>query len=201
MRRDAYRPADVGAEVAAAQAGRDRGGRTARRAADAPAEVPRIVRRAEQLVVRLRFGVAPPRHVGLAHDDRARGPQRRDRRCVLRRDVIAQFHSPARAAHPGDRDRVLDRHRDARQRTDVVAPGEPLVDGRGVSCGAIEIERDDGVDCGVQPFDACGVELQQRVRRDSRARTARRLPRRRPKGNVVGEHTAHLSSRGPRRVI
>ena len=49
------------------------------------------------------------------------------------RDVILQFDGPAGAAHPGDRDRVLDRHRDARQRTDVLSPSEPFVDRRGIS--------------------------------------------------------------------
>ena len=53
VRRDAHRAADVGAELEAGEARRDRGGRSAGRPAGDAFEVPRVVRRAEDLVVGL----------------------------------------------------------------------------------------------------------------------------------------------------
>ena len=87
VRGHADRAADVGAELERGEAGRDRGGRTARGAAGRALGVPRIARGAEDLVVALPVA-GHVRRVGLAEHDRAGSAQPRDRDGVARRHVL-----------------------------------------------------------------------------------------------------------------
>ena len=95
VRRDAHRAADVGAELERREAGGDRRRRAARRAARDARDVPRVVRRAEELVEALHVA-RPARQVGLAEDDGAGLAQPGHRRRVVRR---ARGRS-ARPPHP-----------------------------------------------------------------------------------------------------
>ena len=127
---DADGAAQVAAELEWRHPRRHRGSRTARRAAGGARHVPRVVRRAEQLVVRL--AVAGPRgQVRLADDDRAGGPEPGDRRRVLVGDVVAQLGGAGGRAHARGREAVLHRHREPVQPAEHPTLGDGGV-GRGV---------------------------------------------------------------------
>ena len=159
VRREADRAADVAAELERRHAGRDGGRGAARRAAGGARGVPRVVARAEDRVV----GLPVPRQgrgVGLAEDHRARAAQPPHRLRVVLGHVVPGGQ-PARRSHARGLVGVLDRHRHAVQRADVVAAGQRRVGGVRGSARAVGVERDDGVQRAVERFDAGQVVLQQ----------------------------------------
>ena len=145
VRRDADRAADVGADLEAREPGRP----TA--AADRPTNrrargrVPRVVRRAEDLVVGLQVA-RPARHVGLAEHDRAGRLQLRDGRRVGGGHVVGQLDRAAGRADALDLDGVLDRDRQAVERPERVAARSRLVGRGGRVASALDVERDDRVE-------------------------------------------------------
>ena len=115
VRGQAHRAADVGAQLERGQPGGHGGGRAARRAARDAGDVPRVVRRAEDLVEALQV-TRPAGQVGLAEDDRAGFLEPSDGRRVGGRHVIGQLDRAAGRADAGGLDGVLDRDRQAVQR-------------------------------------------------------------------------------------
>ena len=127
--RQADRAADVGADLQRGEPCRQRRRRAARRAARRALEVPRVVGRAEHLVVALEVA-GVDRQVGLAPDHRtgARAARRRARRPPSG-TCVGQLRRTRRGAHPGRGEAVLDGHRHAVQRPGRLAvassPGRP----------------------------------------------------------------------------
>ncbi len=165
MGRDANRSADVGADLERGEPGRDRGRRTTRRPAGHVVDVPRVVRRPEELVVGL-VVAGPTGDVGLAEHDGAGVLQPRDGRCVLRGDVVGELDRAARRADALDLDRVLDRDREPVERSAPLAAYGLGVGAVRLGPGPIEVERHHRVDGAVQPVDARCEELQQLPARD-----------------------------------
>ena len=91
--------------------------------------VVRVAGRAEHPVERLRAGAELGR-VGLADDDRSRPPQAFDEQAVGVRDVLGEDRRAIRGAHPGRVLEVLDRERQAVQRSQRLAARDRLVGGQ-----------------------------------------------------------------------
>ncbi len=159
VRRETDRSADVAAELEGGHAGRDGRRRATRRPAGGAGRVPRVVARPEDRVV----GLPVARHgrgVGLAEDHRTRTAQPPHRLGVVIGHVVPGGQ-PARGPHSRRLIGVLDGHRHAVQRADVIAARERRVGGIGGNTRAVGVERDDGVQRAVERFDAGQVVLQQ----------------------------------------
>ncbi len=158
--RHAYRTADVGAELEARESAGDRGRRATRRTARRPVERPRVVRRAEHLVVALQVA-RPARQVRLGEHDRAGALQPRDRGRVGRRHVIGELDRAASRADALGLDRILDRDRQSVQRAEHLAACCLFVGFRRRSARPLDVERRDRVDRPAQSSDAIEVEVEQ----------------------------------------
>jgi hypothetical protein len=143
------RTADVGTELERGQPGGEGGRRPARRTTGRAVEVPRVAGRAEHLVVALHVA-GVDRQVRLAPDDRAGPAQPGHRGRVLGRDVVGQLGCAGRGAHPGRAEAVLDGHRHAVQRAELVAPGDGGVGRGGCRLGGVEVAGDDAVERAVE---------------------------------------------------
>ncbi len=122
---------------------------------------PRVARRPEHLVERVRPG-AHLRGVGLADHDRAGRSQTRDEQAVDLRHVLGKELRPVRGADPGRVDQILDRDRQPVQRPDRLTSRRPLVGGIGLGQRRFGPEADDRVDLGVDridPFQMRGDDL------------------------------------------
>ncbi|CAM5251448.1 hypothetical protein SXANM310S_00044 [Streptomyces xanthochromogenes] len=150
--RGAKRSGEVGADGQRAEPGRQGRGRSAGGSTRRTTVIPGVVGGAVDPVEGLDV-LQPHGHVGLAEHDRARGLEPGDLYRVLGRQVVAvRRHAPS-GGQSGDVVRLLDRHRDAEQRSDVAA-GACLVR---VTCrgpGAVEVRHTDRVDRLVVPLDA-----------------------------------------------
>ena len=164
------RVADAAADVAAVLEARQTGGqrRPPTRPTTRPAprvEVPRVVRRAVDVVVGLEVGERH-RHVRLAEDHGAGGAQAGHDHGVLGGDVAGELGEAPRRRLAGDVEALLDRHRHAVQRADRRCP---LASARSAARASFErplaVVDDDGVDRRVQPVDALEVAAQQLDRR------------------------------------
>ena len=153
MRRAAQRAADVGAEFERHIPGRQRRSAAARRAARAAPEIPRVVRRAVDVIVALPVGETD-RHVGFADDHRTGCLQPLDRQRVGGRTPVAAFRISPGRRQAGDIELLLDRHRDTEQRpTRGVAAAQFQVGCRGRVARPLEIAHDNRVDLRVERLD------------------------------------------------
>ena len=122
------RTADVGPELDRREPHRQCRRRAARRTAWRAAHVVRVVGRAVHVVVGLDVA-GEDRHVGLGERDRAGGAEPRDRPRVLGRDERRQLRRARRRDAALGLERVLDRHRHAVQRAELVAFVDGVVGG------------------------------------------------------------------------
>ena len=104
-------------------------------------------------------------HLRLGEDDRARGAQVRDQRRLVRRDEAGERQCAAGGRHVRGVDVVLERDRDAMQRTAHLARPALAVEGVGLVEGA-RIDRDRGVDPVFVEGDAQQVLRHQLARGD-----------------------------------
>ena len=155
-RGDADRPAAVVAVGDRDDAGRDRGGRSAARAAGRARRVPRRAGRGS--VVGL--GVAGQAELGrrrLAEHHRARTSEERDDAVVDVRDVVREERGPRREAHARDHREVLDGARDAEQRWEaarVVGGREDPLGLRGLGERPLGREGDERADLRAETLGA-----------------------------------------------
>ncbi len=151
MRGGAQRTADVGADGQRAESARQGRRRSAGGSARRAAVVPRVVGRAVDLVETLDV-LQPQGHIGLAEHHRAGGLDPRHLHRVLgRHEVPVLGHAPGRG-QPGDVVGLLDRHRNAEQRS-VLAAGTRLVGAARGGPRAVEVRHTDRVDHLVVPLD------------------------------------------------
>ena len=105
------RNADRATDIAAKLERREPRGHGRRSAARAPTgracQIPRIIRAAEKLVVRLPI-TRIWRQVGLTEDDRARGAEAAHRRCIFRGTVARTARQPAGGWESSYINRVFD---------------------------------------------------------------------------------------------
>ena len=104
-----------------------------------------------------------PARVGVLVLPKITAPAPRSRRTASasRSGTWSQAAQPAGGAHARGLVGVLDRHRHAVQRADVVAAGQRRVGGVGGARAPVGVERDDGVERAVERFDAGQVMIQQ----------------------------------------
>ena len=150
-RRDADGAPGVAAHGRVAHARGDADGRAAAGASRGTSRVPRILRRA---VLRVDAAVGELRHVGLAHDDRARLLEPRDDGGVLLRNTLGHQAGRGGGADPPGVVEVFQRDRDAVKRAQRAVGGQaPVRLARGVE-GLVAKHRDEGVERGVGFVDA-----------------------------------------------
>ncbi len=148
VRREADRAADVAAQLQRGHTGRDGGRGATRGPAGGARGVPRVVGRAEDRVV----GLPVPRQgrgVGLAEDHRTRTAQPPHRLRVVFRHVVPG-RQPARGSHACGLVGVLDGHRHAVQRADIVTASQRRVGGVRGDARTVRVEGDDGVQWAVE---------------------------------------------------
>ena len=160
MRRIADRATDIAAGLERRHAGRERRRRAAGRAAGRALQVPRIVGRAVDLVVALEV-LQVRGHVRLAEDHRAGVEQTVDHDGVRRSDIVPELGQAPGRGPAGDVVGVLDRHRQAVQRTPILAAPKRLVGRARARPRPLDVEMDDGVEGAVEPLDARQIVLQQ----------------------------------------
>ena len=141
--------------------------RPAATAAAAPPDDPPVVRVVSHgLLVTPKIGIVglpvAGQHgrIGLAEDHRAGVAQAAHRLGVALGYVVPRLEA-ACGAHADGLVGVLDRHRDAVQRAADVATCERRVRRVGRAPGRVDVERDDGVQAAVQPFDPRQVVVEQ----------------------------------------
>ena len=188
-RGQAQRAAEIGALGQRAEAGGERDGAAARRAARRERRVPRVARDAEDLVE----GVgarAKLRRVGLAHHDRPRRLQPRDDQRVFLGHVMLVDLAAPRGADALGRREVLDRHRHAVQRTEArAAPGRRRRLLRGLQ-RRLGGHRAVGVQARVHALEAGEHRLHEVERRDRAARDQRDELRGRHEAEIAVSHRA-----------
>ena len=193
-------PPDVRTDLKRRQSGGHRGGGAAGRSPRDASAVPGIDRRPEHLVVRLAVR-RPARHVRLAKDDRARLAQRPDDGGIALGDIPLQLDRPARRPQTGRLDRVLDRHGQAVQRAQVVAPRDGGVCSPRRRPCALKILGHDRVQGRINPLRPLCVALEQIRAAQLPGADRGGLTRRRPKGWVVRHEFPHptdcIASRAP----
>ena len=152
----ADRAAGVGPEGDGREVGGDGGGRTARRAAGNPLEVPGVAGRS---VVAVLGGRAHRElvHVRFADQDRVGLAKFADDRGVVRRAEVFQHPRPAGRRLPLGAEDILDRDRDPGERAEPVAPGASGVDRAGVVEHPIGIAVQESVDLTVEAVDPVEV--------------------------------------------
>lgn len=180
--RVADRPAEIGADLQRGEPGRERGRGSARRAARAARPVPRVVRRAEEIVVGLEVA-QHERHVCLPEDDRARRTQPRDDVRVDRRDVAGERGHAPRRREARDVERLLDRHGYAVQRSSSAPLGVRALRG---GERTIEVAHDDRAEGAVEALDALDERARELERADLAVADHARELARACEGEVVG---------------
>ncbi len=99
--------------------------------------------------------------VGLAEVDHARRHQLAHQRGSVRRDPVAPGGGAAHGNLTLDFHEVLDRDRDAVERTYGMAGANGLLGGLGGKSGVGGVDRDEGVEPGLQAFDAGQVFIHE----------------------------------------
>ena len=163
--RDAHRSPGIGAEGAGAQPRRDRRARAARRPARDAIHVPRIAHGTGP-GDRRRPAIGELVHVELAQDDCARRLEPRHHLGVLIRDAVREHRARRRRQHPRRIDVVLQRDRNAVQRTAPPAPRQLRLERPRALDGALLGHRHEGVELRVQTPDARDVGLHEIQRRE-----------------------------------
>ena len=165
VRRRTQRAADVRAELERHVAGRQRGGRAARRAARRPLDIVGIVGGAIDRIRRLPVGERH-RHVGLADDHGAGGLQPLDRDGILGRPPVLEGGNAPGRRQPRDVERLLHGHRQTEQRPALAARQRLVGSDRGLAC-PVEVTHHHGVDGFVERLDARDGLVEQLDRRDA----------------------------------
>ena len=184
-RRHPHRTADVGTQLEAGHAARDRGGRSPAGPARRAVRGPRVVGGAEHLVVALPIA-APFRQVRLAEHDGARCLQPGDGGSVRWRDAVGQHGGTAGGADALGVDGVLHRDRQAVQRPPPLATGRCGIGRATPGAGAVRVQRADGVHRWVDVVDAGQEQVQQFLAAQPPFPDGRRLLRRAPQCRVTG---------------
>ncbi len=165
-RRDAKRSGAVAARGEIAQSRGQGRGAAAAGAARRQRQVPRIVRRAVDVVVALPI-VEHERHVGVAEHDRAGGPEATYDLRVGRWAVLGQLLDAAGGRHAGDLEGVLDQDGNALQRPPPVPAPAIRVDPRRLSQGLVGQHVHDRHQLRIVPPDPRKHPLGELARADS----------------------------------
>ncbi len=152
VRRHPDRSADVAAELDRGEPHRQCGRRPARRPARRARGVVGVVRRSVDLVERLDV-TGVQRQVRLGERDRPGIAQPGDRPRVGDGHVRGEGRRAARRDASGGLERVLDRHRHAVQRAEIVAGQHGVVRRSSGRTGPVEVPLDDRVRRSVERFD------------------------------------------------
>ena len=138
------RPADVTARLEVRESSGKRGGTAPRRAARRPRSVPRVVGRAEDLVVTLPVG-GPERDVRLAEDDRTRRLETLHYHRVAGRHVVRQGRRARSRSRTCELERFLHRAWHPVDRSPPLSTRSGLVGGLRARQNGVFGQRDDGV--------------------------------------------------------
>jgi hypothetical protein len=156
----ADRRADVTAVLEAGEARGERGRGAAGGSAWNALHIPWVVRRPADGIEGLPVG-EHSRDFRLAENDGARGKKAVDDNGVCGRARLAQRLESPRGRQPGDVEGLLDRHRDAVQRSPERAVRERAVRGASASPRPVAVEHHDRIERRVVTCDALEVEIEQ----------------------------------------